>query len=352
MAHFSAPTFTSQGPSHPTGSFEDGLICGYRFDEEGRPTPLTHVVSTQRPLESPPGGFVWLHFNLTHANTLRWLRHNANLSHEFFEELDGGSPSARIERESNGLFAVINDVTYDFSFDAQDVGTLWMSVREDLVISVRKKPLKSVDRLRRAVNQGARMATPVQLLDHLLEDQADELQKILRRASDRLDEIEDALLNGQAYRFASDLNGLRRLMVRLQRLLTPEPSALSRILGRAPSWMTSEDLQHLTRAHEEFNLVLRDVAALQDRIKLIQDETAARVAEDNNRSLFTLTMVTVMVLPINLISGLMGMNVGGIPFSDHPGGFWLMLSLIALLTGCIAWMLRRRWSSNRNTVAE
>lgn len=310
---------------------------------------MINTESAEHELQLRPGGFIWLHFNLTHGNTLRWLRSHAHLSHEFFEELEGGSPSARIERESSGLFAVINDVTYDFSFDAQDVGTLWMSVREDLVISVRKQPLKSVDRLRHAVNQGARMATPVQLLDHLLEDQADELQKILRRSSDRLDQIEDVLLDGQAQRFAAELNGLRRLMIRLQRLLTPEPSALSRVLGRAPSWMTSLDLQQLTRAHEEFNLVLRDVAALQDRIKLIQDETAARVAEDNNRSLFTLTMATVMVLPINLISGLMGMNVGGIPFADHPGGFWVMVSLVVLLTGCIAWLLRHRWSSNRPT---
>jgi zinc transporter len=332
--------------NHPEA--DDGLICGYLFDEAGSALALSSAKEALPHLseaQSGHGGFVWLHFNLTHANTLRWLRDNAALSHEFFEALEGGSRSARIERDHGGLFSVINDITYDFSFDAEDVGTLWMSVTEHWVISVRKKPLKSVDRLRTAVNRGARMATPVQLLDHLLEDQADELQVILRRASERLDDVEDLVLTGRPHRFGAELSDLRRLMVRLQRLLTPEPSALSRILGRAPAWMTSEDLQHLTRAHEEFNLVLRDIAAMQDRIKLIQDETATRVAEENNRSLFTLTMVTVMVLPINLISGLFGMNVGGIPFANHDAGFWIMLTLVATLTGCVALVLIRRRSS-------
>ena len=124
-------------------------------------------------------------------------------------------------------------------------------------------------------------------------------------------------------------------MVRLQRLLTPEPSALARVLARPPGWMSGDDLQQLTQANEEFSLVLRDIAALQDRIKLMQDESATKVAEENNRSLFMLT------------SGLFGMNVGGIPLADAPSGFWWMLGLIGAVTGLIAWLVMRRVRSNR-----
>lgn len=87
--------------------------------------------------------------------------------------------------------------------------------------------------------------------------------------------------------------------------------------------------------------MLRDIAALQDRIKLMQDESASKVAEENNRSLFMLTMVTVPALPINLTSGLFGMNVGGIPLADAPSGFWWMLGLIAAVASLIAWRVMR-----------
>jgi len=96
------------------------------------------------------------------------------------------------------------------------------------------------------------------------------------------------------------------------------------------------------QANEEFTLVLRDIAALQERVRLVQDECATRLNEENGRSLFTLTMVTVLALPINLVSGLFGMNVGGIPLAEHPAGFWLMVIFIATVTLLIARQVWRR----------
>ncbi|MEI8265703.1 MAG: transporter [Betaproteobacteria bacterium] len=336
-------TSVDPAPSALTHQADDGLICGYRFGPDGRAHTIASTTEAHSLLSQPGPGFVWLHMNLSHTASVRWLRAHCGLSENFFEALVDGSRSARIERDEDALFAVLNDVTFDFSFDAKEVETLWASVTRGLVITARRRPLRSVDRLRTAVRRGARMTSSVDLLDHLLRDQADELQRILRRASERLDEVEDELLAGRHKGgHGAELAGLRRLMVRLQRLLTPEPSALTRVLGRPPGWMPADDLQQLGQANEEFSLVLRDIAALQDRIKLMQDESATKVAEENNRSLFMLTMVTVLALPINLTSGLFGMNVGGIPLGDSPSGFWWMVGLIAAFTGLIAWRVMRR----------
>jgi zinc transporter len=87
--------------------------------------------------------------------------------------------------------------------------------------------------------------------------------------------------------------------------------------------------------------VLSDLASLQERIKLLQEEIAAQVNEDNNRSLFLLTIVTVMALPINLVAGLLGMNVGGVPLAQHAHGFWIVLAFTAMFTGAVAWLLLR-----------
>lgn len=324
------------------GADEHGLICGFRFAAGRAPEPIERLASAAE--QAPDGGFVWLHLNLSHAGAEPWLRSHGRLPAGFFEALGDGSRSTRIERDGDSLFAVINDVTFDFTFDASDVATLWLHVEAGRVISARRHPLRAIDRLRTAVKGGEELGSSVALLDHLLRDQADELQRIVRRAADRLDDIEDEVLAGHHGRHSVELARLRRLMVRLQRLLAPEPSALQRTLSTPPRWVGEEDLRSLHRASEEFALVLRDVASLQERIKLMQDESATRVQEDNNRSLFMLTMVTVLALPINLIAGLMGMNVGGIPFGDHPHGFWLTLSLILSLTGLLAWAV---WSRLR-----
>lgn len=329
------------------GADEHGLICGYWFRPGQAAQPLATMVQALPLLGRDREGFVWLHVNLSHSGAQAWMRAHLGLGDSFFEALRDGSRSTRIERDGQTLFAVVNDVAFEFTFDVGDVATLWISAAEQLVVSARFHPLRSVDRLRVAVKGGEALSSSVVLLDHLLRDQADELQRIVRQAAERADDIEDAVLAGQHQRHAAELARLRRLMVRLQRLLAPEPSALMRMLANPPDWVSEPDLQQLHRASEEFALVLRDIAALQERIKLMQDEAAARVAEENSRSLFMLTMVTVLALPINLVAGLFGMNVGGIPFAESKGGFWIMIAIIAAASGAIAAVALRRLRPRR-----
>ncbi len=287
-------------------------------------------------------GFVWLHFNLAHAAAQKWMREHLSLSDQFYESLRDGSRSTRVELDDDTLVAVVNDVHYDFAFEPSDISTLWPSVGQRLVVSARLQPLRSIDRLRDAVKRGARLNSSVELLVHLMHDQGDVLVHIVRETTTRVDGIEDSLLSGRLEKKRADLGSLRRLLVRLQRLLAPEPAALFRLLKKPPSWVLEGDLQDLHQSTEEFNVALSDMAALQERIKLLQEEIAGRVAETSNRTLFVLTVVTVLALPINIIAGLLGMNVGGIPLNEHPYGFWIVVAIIASFTGIAAWLAFRR----------
>jgi zinc transporter len=99
-----------------------------------------------------------------------------------------------------------------------------------------------------------------------------------------------------------------------------------------------DDARELREATEESSAVLNDLAVLQERTKLLQEEIAAHTTEQTNRSLFLLTIVTVLALPINIIAGLLGMNVGGIPMAQEPHGFWIVVAIIAIFTGVAGWV--------------
>ncbi|MDR6203914.1 Mg2+ and Co2+ transporter CorA [Paraburkholderia graminis] len=88
-------------------------------------------------------------------------------------------------------------------------------------------------------------------------------------------------------------------------------------------------------------MTLRDMAGLHERIKLLEEEIADRVAEHTNRSVLILTAVTVIALPINLIAGFLGMNVGGLPFRYDPCGFWIVMLIAVSLTSLAAWLIFR-----------
>jgi zinc transporter len=99
---------------------------------------------------------------------------------------------------------------------------------------------------------------------HLLRDQADVLVEIVRDATRQVDAVEDRII---AHRSAnrSTLGTLRRVLVRLQRLLAPEPAALFRLLNRPPLWLSDADVADLRQSAEELSAAVSDSAALVDR---------------------------------------------------------------------------------------
>ncbi len=134
-----------------------GLVWAYRFNlapqGEVVPTAVLEQI-TQGAQAEDFEGFLWLHFNLSQASTEKWLHAHTALPPEFYEALHQGSRSTRIELADDALIAVVNDVLHGFAFDPSDISTLWLHVSPRLIISARKKPLKSVDRLRQSVQQG------------------------------------------------------------------------------------------------------------------------------------------------------------------------------------------------------
>ena len=89
---------------------------------------------------------------------------------------------------------------------------------------------------------------------------------------------------------------------------------------------------------EEFSAAIVDSAALIERVKLLQEELVALLNEQTNRTLFVLTVVTVLALPINLVAGLFGMNVGGIPFAEHEHGFFVIMGALIAVTALLAYL--------------
>ncbi|MGH8052175.1 MAG: transporter [Arenimonas sp.] len=329
------------------GSDEHGMVWGYLFAPD-QPARLITSEETLEVLASPDsrnkGEFLWLHFSLSNSSSRAWMQRNLNLPEGYYESLNSNAGSTRVEQDEESLVAVINDVLFDFTLDSSAISSTSLCIDQYCLISARLRPLRSIDHLRAAVRANKIFRSPSELLAQLLQDQAHVLVDILRQSTARVDQIEDQLLANRVSINRSQLGSLRRVLVRLQRLLAPEPAALFRLLNRPPDWFTEDDIQDLRQAAEEFSAAVGDSTALVERVKLLQEELTALVYEQTNRTLFVLTVVTVLALPINLTTGLFGMNVGGIPLAGDKGGFYLILVILVVLTVVLAYvtLIRKR----------
>jgi zinc transporter len=331
---------------HPaSGPDQDGPIWGYHFVPNQPARPITSEEAVEfltAPGPGLPDEFLWLHFSLSNVASEPWLRRYLTLPDTFYESLHSDVDSTHLEQDADSLVARIHDVLFDFTFNAP-VATTSLCIKPRVLVSAHVRPWRSIDQLRAAVQAGQVFRSPIELLSRLFRDQASVLVDIVRKSTKRVEPMEERLLAKRISVSRSELGSLRRMLVRLQRLLAPEPAAFFRLLSRPPDWIKEEELQNLHQAAEKFSTAISDTAALVERVKQLQEELAALVNEQTNRTLFVLTFVTVLALPINLVAGLFGMNVGGIPLAQHPYGFFLLVSPLLVLTAFLAyWGLGKR----------
>src|SRR5262249_48994261 len=172
-------------------------------------------------------------FSLSNEGSEPWLRRYVTLPDTFYESLKSDVDATHLEQDADSLVARIHDVLFDFTFDAP-VATTSLCVTPRVLVSAHARPWRSIDQLRAAAQGGQIFRSPIEILARLLRDQANVLVDIVRKAKKRVSPMEEQLLATRISITRSELGSLRRMLVRLQRLLAPEPAAFFRLLSRPP----------------------------------------------------------------------------------------------------------------------
>ncbi|MET0357785.1 MAG: CorA family divalent cation transporter, partial [Cellvibrio sp.] len=175
------------------------------------------------------------------------------------------------------------------------------------------------------------------LFARLIYNIGDSIHKVIKQLNDRVDDAEDQILAGHLHNQGSKLGQMRRLLARLRRQLSANRQAMQLALPHISRW-SKHDISELRQAVEHLESTIQDLELVQERTRLLQEEIAGRMSEATNRNLYVLSIVTVTLLPINLITGIFGMNTGGLPWGqDDPSGFWwviffMIIAVIAALS--------------------
>jgi zinc transporter len=116
--------------------------------------------------------------------------------------------------------------------------------------------------------------------------------------------------------------------------------ALLRLVNQFPQWGDEPDRAELRRELEQLDALLQDLELVQERARLVQEELTSRLNERINRNLYFLSIVTTVFLPITLITGIFGMNVGGLPWTQGNQGFIAVMMVMGLTLGLTLLYLR------------
>lgn len=314
---------------------DSGLICGFR---------LSSMASLGARLPSGPAVSdpLWVHFNLTDTRARVWVtQQQAVLPEEARDVLLGGDARVHVQILPGAIVAVLGDLYHDFDHDPERLGTLRLYLDSSWLVSGRTHPLKTVDMLRRELARSREAMTPIAVFQLLIERLAGEVSKVAVELGDQIDEAEDRILEGKFAGQSKPLGELRRLVAKLRRLVSANRAALGSVPPALPGLYDAEAGAELRSAIERLDAVGQDLELVQERARLLQEEIASNMNEATNRNLFVLSIATTTLLPITLITGIFGMNVRGLPFAEHPHGFYVVMLGITVAIVLVLWLLRR-----------
>ncbi len=301
-----------------------GLVFAIAFSGDGTGAYADFPAELEAP---PAGSFWWVHVNLTDARCRKWLSERGWLSEEALDILLSSEVHDRIESEEGLLAGVFVDAKLEFAGKAEDMAELRFAMSEQILLTGRRRSLRSIENTRIAIERGKKIDSTIELLEEIVDREADFVAKSASDLGRVVDAIEDKIMAGYINAARDETRSARRAAIKLHRQMS-RLLVLFRRVERAPASRLPQDLRDAAgRIAQRLESIYQEVHSSQDRARLLQDEVSAALAHETNRQLYILSMLTALFLPATLVTGLFGMNTKGLPFGDNDAGFWWALGL-------------------------
>ena len=333
----------SQGMSGMTHAYsldpsDFGLIWAYRFSPEGaaQAIPAASAIA-----EIGTGhGWLWLHFGLADTRCRAWLAERAPISDAARETLLDPDEHVRLDVFGGEVVGILPDFHQQFLQEGDDLVRVHLALSDRLLITARRKPVHSIDVMRRQMEAGKLFPSPIAFFDAIVDQFADTISRLSERHGDELDVVENKVLHDEIDDQRLHLGRVRLQSIQVRRQLTQVRSLFDRLEARM-----EDEVKPLAVAMrglaQKLDALDHEIASIYERARLLQDEIAARMAEITNRRLFTLSVLTALLLPSTLVTGFFGMNTKDMPFQASDGGTWVALILVAAAGGLTYWILKR-----------
>jgi len=314
----------------------------YGFDGAGGVQRLAVEQRVARDPAARAEGFVWVHVNGANAAGRDWLA-AAGLDRHEIEALLAEETRPRCTLHGDIALINLRGVNLNPGAEPEDMVSLRLFVSERMVISVQIRTLSAVADLMTALDRNQGSATPGDLIARLALRLADRAEPVVAALNERADKLEDAMEEGDQgdAGMRAELADIRRVSIVMRRYMFPQRDALSTLEIEDLDWLSLRDRSRLREATERVTRLAEELDAIRDRAQVVHDQIVDMRAEAMNRQMLVLSVAAAVFLPLGLVTGLLGINVAGIPGATWPGAFWSVCALLLAIGAVQLWLFRR-----------
>lgn len=180
-----------------------------------------------------------------------------------------------------------------------------------------------------------------ELLSRLIKDSFN----ILDQNSIKINDVEEIIFEGGQKHAVSKILELRRNIINIRKIMQNHTNILKHLQDMKSTLVPRESIkQHYVDLEEHSERIWEILDLQKEMVEVLNDTNESLLNDKMNGIMKTLTIFSVLVLPLNLLAGIFGMNAKFMPFVDGPYGFWIILSIMSVgLLMLLTIFTKKRW---------
>jgi len=305
----------------------------FAIDSEGRDLAEPYTPSDM-------SGWSWRHLAQTNTEAREWVLHKSGIPIGEAKAMIADHARPRCTQSDQGLLFIGRGVNLDPASVPEDVKSIRVWVDQTGIVTVVKRRMRSAESIAQKFGTGESPQSPAEVLVQLFAQMMQFIAPVVQELGDQLDEIQDTVIDESTPTpDISALSPLRLRAVSLHRYLSPMYDA-SVTLSNAPQLTSSKALKaEANLIKDQLGRIVEELAAIDSRASVTRDEIISQRSDQLNQRVYTLTVLAGVCLPLSVLTGMLGMNVGGVPLAETHFGFWIttigMLTLMGITLGVL-----------------
>jgi len=226
----------------------------------------------------------------------------------------------------------------------EDMVSIRVWVEKDRVISTRSRKLLSVSDLVDSLGKGKGPEMSGELIVELAYRLTSRIENTIEEIEDRVAQLEESIVEGGSHAIRRELSAIRREAIMLRRYLAPQREAMLGLGSEKLPWLSEQDYVRLREISDKLIRYIEDLDSARDRASVTQEELVSRLSEQMNSRMYVLSVIAAIFLPLGFLTGLLGINLGGLPGTENNLAFLIFLVfLVAVVIVQVLYFKRKNW---------
>jgi zinc transporter len=289
-------------------------------------------------------GILWVHFDYSSEVAQDWIRNKSGIDSLAIEALLTEETRPRTTILGDSLLIALRGVNLNPNSKPEDMVSIRLFMSPDLIISTKRRNLLSVEEIKDSLSKGIGVKSSSEFLIQLTARVISRMEGVIDEIEDRTDYLEENLIESVDTKFRLEILAVRRETIILKRYLSPQKEALSKLYNEKITWIDEYQRIELRETNDQLMRHIEELDTIRDKVILIQEELANRLSDQMNQKMYILSIISAVFLPLSFLTGLLGINIGGIPGAQNDNAFYIFTTiLILIVTAQFMIFKKKKW---------